>query len=157
LPVVSRRPDVDPAGPAREKGPRIVEPTVVNLREALALFEDVYSPRIVGHVNDYDVRVAHAKGEHVWHVLEVTDEFFLALEGSFEVSLREADAGVRTLSTRARCSSCRKGPSTGRLRAGGGVMILVATPTMTTGDRHRGEIPAHVVSTRGHGMGREQS
>jgi hypothetical protein len=25
-------------------------------------------PRIVGRVNDYDVRVARARGEHVWHV-----------------------------------------------------------------------------------------
>ena len=40
----------------------------VNLSAALAAFADIYSPRIVGRVNDYDVRLAHAKGEHVWHV-----------------------------------------------------------------------------------------
>jgi hypothetical protein len=27
------------------------------------------------------VRVAHTKGEHVWHVHDDTDEFFLVLEG----------------------------------------------------------------------------
>ena len=41
----------------------------------------MYSPRIVARVNDYDVRIAHARGEHVWHVHEHTDEFFLVLDG----------------------------------------------------------------------------
>jgi hypothetical protein len=27
-------------------------------------------------VNDYDVKIAKAKGEHVWHVHDATDEFF---------------------------------------------------------------------------------
>ena len=30
----------------------------VNLSEALASFDDVYSPRIVATMNDYDVRIA---------------------------------------------------------------------------------------------------
>ena len=42
----------------------------VNLNEALASFDDVYSPRIVARMNDYDVRIAHTRGEHVWHVHE---------------------------------------------------------------------------------------
>ncbi|MGP7999628.1 MAG: hypothetical protein ACLPKI_20260 [Streptosporangiaceae bacterium] len=33
----------------------------VNLAAALASFDDVYSPRIVARMNDYDVRVAHAR------------------------------------------------------------------------------------------------
>ena len=53
----------------------------VNLSQALAAFTDVYSPRIVARVNDYDVRIAHVSGEHVWHVHEHTDEFFLVLDG----------------------------------------------------------------------------
>ena len=57
------------------RGPMTAQP--VNLTAALASFDDIYSPRIVGRVNDYDVRIAHAKGEHVWHVHDQTDEFFL--------------------------------------------------------------------------------
>jgi hypothetical protein len=34
----------------------------VNLTEALASFDDVYSPRIAAHLNDYDVKIAKAKG-----------------------------------------------------------------------------------------------
>jgi mannose-6-phosphate isomerase-like protein (cupin superfamily) len=60
----------------------------VNLTKALASFTDNYSPRIVARVNDYDVRVAHASGDHVWHVHDETDEFFLVLEGQFTINLR---------------------------------------------------------------------
>ena len=63
----------------------------VNLTAALASFEEVYSPRIVARMNDYDVRVAHARGEHVWHVHDDTDEFFLVLDGRFDVATRDAD------------------------------------------------------------------
>ncbi len=51
-----------------------IEP--VNIGDALAAFTEVYSPRIVARVNDYDVRIAHVRGAHVWHVHEHTDEFF---------------------------------------------------------------------------------
>jgi len=37
----------------------------VNVTAALASFDKTYSPRIVARMNDYEVRVAHAKGEHV--------------------------------------------------------------------------------------------
>lgn len=53
--------------------------TPVSLSQALATFSDVYSPRIIGRVNDYDIRIAHVRGEHLWHVHDHTDEFFLPL------------------------------------------------------------------------------
>ncbi len=58
----------------------------VNLEQALASFDEIYSPRIVARVNDYDVRIAKTLGEHVWHVHENTDQFFLVLDGQFDVS-----------------------------------------------------------------------
>ena len=70
----------------------------VNLTAALASFDDIYSPRIVARMNDYDVRIAHARGDHVWHTHDTTDEFFLVLDGQFDVSLREPDGSVRTVS-----------------------------------------------------------
>lgn len=66
----------------------------VNLTAALATFDEVYSPRIVARVNDYDVRIAHARGEHVWHVHEDTDEFFLVLEGQLLIDIEGQDTVV---------------------------------------------------------------
>ena len=65
--------------------------TPVNLTEALASFDDIYSPRIVARMNEYDVKIAHTSGEHVWHVHENTDEFFLVLDGQFSIAMRAAD------------------------------------------------------------------
>ena len=141
----------------------------VNLSQALAGFADIYSPRIVGRVNDYDVRIAHAKGDHVWHVHEHTDEFFLVLEGQFAVSLRDGDGddgdgggedddgdgdgGERTVTLRAgEIFVVPKGTEHKPSSAGGAILMFEPSGTLTTGDRHEGEIPAHVDSTTGHAI-----
>src|SRR5262245_31049468 len=73
----------------------------VNLSQALASFDQIYSPRIVAHVNDYDAKIAHAQGAHMWHVHDDTDEFFLAVDGQFDIALRSADGTERTVTLRA--------------------------------------------------------
>jgi len=124
----------------------------VNLHDALATFSDIYSPRIVGRVNDYDVRIAHASGEHVWHVHEDTDEFFLVLDGTFDVSLRE-DGAERTVSLRAGdIFVVPRGTEHRPSSRGGSILMFEPSGTLTTGDRHEGEIPAHVDSTTGHDL-----
>ena len=69
----------------------------VSLTGALASFNDIYSPRIVTRMNDYDVKIAHTRGEHVWHVHADTDEFFLVHDGQFDIALRDADGNETTV------------------------------------------------------------
>jgi mannose-6-phosphate isomerase-like protein (cupin superfamily) len=132
--------------------PGIVAP--VNLGQALASFSETYSPRIVCSVNDYDVRIAHVQGDHVWHVHEDTDEFFLVLGGRFDVALRAADGTEHTVELGAgdtfvvpRGTEHRPSSATG-----GSILMFEPTGTSTTGDRHEGEIPDHVHSTVGQGL-----
>src|ERR1044071_6533781 len=80
-----------------ERGSPAMTSQPVSLTAALASFTDIYSPRIVTRVNDYDVRVAHAKGEHVWPVHDHTDEFFLVLDGQFTISLRDSAGAERVV------------------------------------------------------------
>ena len=123
--------------------------TPISLSRALAAFSDVYSPRIVGRVNDYDIRVAHARGEHVWHVHDHTDEFFLVIDGQFDIALREGD-GERTVSLRSGdIFVVPKGTEHKPSSSGGSILMFEPTGTLTTGDRHQGDIPAHVDSTVG--------
>ncbi|MER7457775.1 DUF2087 domain-containing protein [Micromonospora sp. NPDC126480] len=65
----------------------------IDLTTALAGFEQLWSPRIVTRVNDYDVRIAKVAGEHVWHAHDHTDEFFLVLDGELRIALRDGAAG----------------------------------------------------------------
>jgi mannose-6-phosphate isomerase-like protein (cupin superfamily) len=126
-------------------------PAPVNLATALASFDDVYSPRIVARMNDYDVRIAHTKGEHVWHVHDTTDEFFLVLDGRFDVMLRDVDGRETTVVLhRGDTFVVPRGTEHKPSSPGASILMFEPSGTPTTGDRHRGEIPDHVDSTSGH-------
>ena len=125
----------------------------VNLGEALASFDAVYSPRIVARMNDYDVRVAHVKGEHVWHTHTDTDEFFLVLDGRFDIALRHADGTVTTVELhQGDTFVVPKGIEHKPSSPGGSILMFEPAGTSTTGDTHEGEIPDHVDSTTGHDL-----
>jgi mannose-6-phosphate isomerase-like protein (cupin superfamily) len=126
----------------------------VNVTAALATFDDIYSPRIVARMNDYDVRIAHTLGDHVWHVHEHTDEFFLVLDGEFDVALRDAD-GVETTVQLRRGDTFVVPKGTEHRPSSTGASILMFEPsgTSSTGDRHE-SVPDHVDSTTGHDLPR---
>jgi mannose-6-phosphate isomerase-like protein (cupin superfamily) len=122
----------------------------VNLDAALASFSETYSPRIVTRVNDYDVRVAHTLGDHVWHVHDDTDEFFLVLDGRFDVAVRGADGSERTVVLRKGDTFVvPKGTEHRPSSPGGSILMFEPSGTSSTGD-HAGALPDHVDSTTGH-------
>lgn len=121
----------------------------VHLEQVLRSFSEVYSPRIVARVNDYDVRVAHTLGEHVWHRHEDTDEFFLVLDGRFDIAIRDAD-GERTVElTEGDVFVVPKGTLHRPSSSGGSILMFEPSGTSTTGD-YAGIVPGHVDSTTGH-------
>ena len=125
----------------------------VNLTAALASFDAVYSPRIVARMNDYDVRIAHVRGEHVWHTHTDTDEFFLVLDGRFDIALRGTDGVVTTVELhQGDTFVVPKGTEHKPSSPGGSILMFEPAGTSTTGDTHEGEIPDHVDSTTGHDL-----
>ena len=118
----------------------------VNLTAALASFDDVYSPRIVARMNDYDVRIAHVRGDPVWHVHEHTDEFFLVLAGHFDIAMRHTTVSLGPGDVFVVPRGVEHRPSS---PGGGSILMVEPSGTLTTGDRHHGGIPAHVDSTTG--------
>jgi mannose-6-phosphate isomerase-like protein (cupin superfamily) len=63
----------------------------VNLTEKLNLFQDYWSPKIVGELNDSHVKVVKLKGEFTWHHHEHEDELFLVIKGRLLIKLRDRD------------------------------------------------------------------
>ena len=63
----------------------------VNLAAKLALFSDHFRPKIVGEVDDFQVKLVKVLGEFVWHRHEKEDELFLVLKGRLTIRLREGD------------------------------------------------------------------
>ncbi|MFF0201138.1 cupin domain-containing protein [Streptomyces sp. NPDC005017] len=125
----------------------------VSLATALASFSQVWSPRIVTTVNDYDVRVAKVEGEHLWHVHDDTDEFFLVLAGELHIALRE-EAGERTVRLpRGSVFTVPRGTEHKPYApVPTEILLLEPTGTSTVGDRHE-EVPDHVDATTGHALG----
>ena len=126
----------------------------VDLAHALASFEALWSPRIVARVNDYDVRIAKVAGDHVWHVHEATDEFFLVLDGELTIALRdgEGDGERQVALPRGSVFVVPRGTEH-RPSSPDGASILMFEPsgTLTVGDRHD-PVPAHVDATTGHAL-----
>src|SRR5436190_22311819 len=66
----------------------------VSLAEKLNSFQDYWSPKIVGEVNESFVKLVKLKGEFVWHHHLTEDELFLVVKGSLLMRLRDRDIRV---------------------------------------------------------------
>lgn len=63
----------------------------VNLAEKFARFQEYWSPKIAGEINDSHIKLAKLKGEFVWHHHEHEDELFLVVTGRLLIKLRDGD------------------------------------------------------------------
>lgn len=61
----------------------------VNLSEKFAAFDEKWSPKIVGQLNDFHVKLVKIDGEFIWHHHEVEDELFLVIEGEIAMHYRQ--------------------------------------------------------------------
>jgi mannose-6-phosphate isomerase-like protein (cupin superfamily) len=68
---------------------------IVNLSQKFDLFQEHWSPRIVGELNDSYVKLAKLKGEFVWHKHESEDELFLVVKGQLQIKLRDRDLLIK--------------------------------------------------------------
>ncbi len=66
----------------------------VNLAHKFSLFEDHWSPKFAGEINDSYLKLVKFKGEFVWHHHEAEDELFLVVKGRFLVKLRDRDISL---------------------------------------------------------------
>ena len=122
----------------------------VNLNKALESFSDTWSPRIVTKVNDYDVRIAHVEGEHVWHAHEETDEFFLVLKGNFDIAIREEGEEKVVCMTEGDTYVVPRGIFHKPSSDGASILMFEPTGTNSTGDDYEGSLLENVESTTGH-------
>lgn len=66
----------------------------VNLSDKFRLFEEHWSPKIAGEVNDSYVKLVKFQGDFVWHKHEEEDEMFLVVKGSIVIKLRDGDVSL---------------------------------------------------------------
>jgi mannose-6-phosphate isomerase-like protein (cupin superfamily) len=66
----------------------------VNLAQKFDLFQEYWSPKIAGELNDSYLKLAKLKGEFVWHHHEAEDELFLVVQGRLLIKLRDRDISL---------------------------------------------------------------
>lgn len=66
----------------------------VNLAEAFGRFSDTWSPKIVGDVNEAQVKLVKLRGAFEWHHHEAEDELFLVVEGRMRMGLADGDVDL---------------------------------------------------------------
>lgn len=58
-----------------------------SLEESFSAFDALWEPRVVGRVNDYDVKIAKVEGDYTEHAHPETDEYFHVLAGELTLDL----------------------------------------------------------------------
>lgn len=61
----------------------------INLLDKFKLFDELWSPKVIGDMNDYQVKVAWFENEFVWHDHTESDELFILLEGEMNIHLED--------------------------------------------------------------------
>ena len=67
----------------------------INLAQKFSLFQDHWSPKIVGELNDFHVKLVKVQGEFVWHHHDHEDEMFLVVKGQFRMEFRDTSVTVK--------------------------------------------------------------
>jgi len=67
----------------------------INIYEKLNLFNEHWSPKILGEVNESYVKVSKFKGEFLWHTHENEDEMFYVLKGLLIIRFRDKDVYLK--------------------------------------------------------------
>ncbi len=66
----------------------------VNLARAFAAFSDHWSPKIVGDIGAFQIKLVKLQGSFHWHHHDVEDELFLVVAGRMRMHFRERPVDV---------------------------------------------------------------
>lgn len=68
----------------------------VNLDKCFDLFDDTFSPKIVGELNGQHVKLVRCEGDKIpWHTHDNEDEMFYVLDGVLDILEREQTHTVK--------------------------------------------------------------
>lgn len=63
---------------------------VINIKKCFEMFDDTFSPKIVGELNGQLVMLVRCEGDKVpWHTHDNEDEMFFVVDGVLEVQQKE--------------------------------------------------------------------
>ena len=63
----------------------------INLAEKFQLFSEIWTPKIIGGIDDYDIKIAKIEGSFEWHSHADADEFFFVVSGKLRMKYRDRE------------------------------------------------------------------
>lgn len=67
----------------------------INLAHKFQLFQEYWTPKIIGELNGQQVKLVKLLGEFVWHAHELEDELFFVVQGVLSMEFRDRTIEVR--------------------------------------------------------------
>ena len=61
----------------------------INLKSKFSKFNDLWSPKVIAEMNDYQFKLVKIKNDFVWHKHDDTDEVFIVVEGTIHIEFED--------------------------------------------------------------------
>ena len=69
---------------------------VINFKEKFKKFSELWTPKILGQFDNYQIKAAKMKGEFIWHSHADADELFIVIEGILKICLRDREIELKS-------------------------------------------------------------
>lgn len=66
----------------------------INLKDKLSKFNDLWAPKVIGEMNDYQFKLIKITGDFEWHSHPDTDKVFFTLEGEMIIDFRDGQVKI---------------------------------------------------------------
>ena len=67
----------------------------IDIDSKFRLFSEHWSPKVIGKINDYLIKIGKLRGDFVWHTHPETDELFIVHKGLLRVDFRDGQIPVQ--------------------------------------------------------------
>ena len=61
----------------------------INLKEKFSKFSELWSPKVIAEMNDYQFKLVKINGDFDWHSHKKTDEAFIVIQGVMSIEFRD--------------------------------------------------------------------
>ncbi|WP_044175853.1 cupin domain-containing protein [Phytobacter massiliensis] len=61
----------------------------INLVEKFSQFAELWQPKLIAEMNDYQFKIVKIQGDFIWHSHADTDEAFIVIEGTLRIDFRD--------------------------------------------------------------------
>ncbi|MGG2104352.1 cupin domain-containing protein [Lysinibacillus pakistanensis] len=66
----------------------------INLNEELSQINKLWSPKVVGEINDFLFKLIKIDGDFIWHNHEGADKVFIVIEGEMFMAFRDGQVKI---------------------------------------------------------------